>query len=187
MLETEAQGGRTIELAFIVFRPPGPHARPLIDFDRSIEHDGRRRVAIVERRRVDKRFERRAGLAERLGGTVELALVKRETADHRKHAPGPWILDHHGPRNFRYLVQDELPLGFPRLDIDDITRVNDLRGFADCSSAGLGPFHSLERQNADGALLADKAARLAARLQPDTCGLIADLKHHSQSPRRYVG
>src|SRR4029434_10829142 len=173
MLETETQGGRTIELAFIVFRPPGPHAGPLINFDRSIEYDGRRRVAVVERRRVDKGFERRAGLAERLGGPVELALVKRETANHRKHAPGPWILDHHGAGNLRYLVQDELAFGFPRLDINHVTRADDLSDFADCSPAGFGPFHSLERQNSDGALLADKAARLATRLQPHACGLIA--------------
>src|SRR5262245_32335393 len=187
MLETEAQGSRTVELAFIVFGPPSPHAGALINFDRSIQHDGGRRVAVVERRRIDKRFERRAGLAQRLGGAVELALVKREAADHRKHAPGPWILDHHGAGNLGYLVQDELALGFPRLDINDVTRADDLGHFTDRSPAGFGPFHSLERKNADGALLADKAARLATRLQPDTRGLVAGLKHHGQSPGRYVG
>src|SRR5262245_34836734 len=187
MLETEAQGGRTVELAFIVFGPPGAHAGTLINFDRSIQHDGGRRVAVVERCRIDKGFERRAGLAQRLGGAVELTLVKREAADHREHASGPWILDHHGAGNLGYLVQDELPLGFPRLDIDDVTRADDLGHFTNSSPAGFGPFHALERQNADGALLADKTARLATRLQPDARGLIADLKHYSQSPGRYVG
>ncbi len=49
-------------------RRPGPG-----HLDRRVDHDRRRRVAVVERRGVDERLERRAGLAQRLGGAVELA------------------------------------------------------------------------------------------------------------------
>ena len=64
-------------------------------------HDRRRRIAVVERRGIDDRLERRARLAQRLGGAVELALVEREAADHGEHAAGPRIHHHHGAGDFR--------------------------------------------------------------------------------------
>ena len=45
---------------------------------------GGRGVAVVERRRVDDRLERGAGLAHRLGRAVELGFVVGEAADHRE-------------------------------------------------------------------------------------------------------
>src|SRR5258707_1027834 len=74
----------TKELAFVVFRPP--HAAAGIYLKRRIEYDRRRRIAIVERRRIDQRFKRRPGLALGLRCTVELALVIGEPPDHGQHA-----------------------------------------------------------------------------------------------------
>jgi hypothetical protein len=86
VLDAEAQRLRPVELVRIVFRLPHA-AGPGIDLDRRVHHDGRGRVAVVERCRVDERLERGARLAQRLRGAVELALVEREAADHREHAP----------------------------------------------------------------------------------------------------
>src|SRR5262249_56990351 len=93
--ETNAQVSRTIEFALVVFRSPNSYTRPLIYFYWCVKNDSRGRVAVVERRRVNERFERRAGLAQRLRGAVELALVERKAPDHREHASCPWILYHH--------------------------------------------------------------------------------------------
>ena len=94
----------------VVFRLPHAEPRALIDFDRRIEHERGRRVAVVERGGIDDRLERGAGLAQRLRGAVELALVVGEAADHGEHAAGPGILDHHGAGDFRHLMQPELAL-----------------------------------------------------------------------------
>ena len=50
----------------------------------------------------------------------------------------------------------------------------------------LGPLHAVERQDADVALLADEAARLASRLQADAGRLVADFQHHREPPGRDV-
>ena len=80
---------RPVELVRIVFRLPHAAPGPVIDLDRRVHHDGRGRVAVVERRRIDERLERGARLAQRLRRAIELALVEREAADHREHAAGP--------------------------------------------------------------------------------------------------
>ena len=129
VFDAETQRGRTVEFAFVVFRPPDADARTLIDLERRIEHDGRRRVAVVERGRVDERLERRARLAQRLRRAVELALVEGEAANHREHATGPRIFDHHRAGNFRHLTQDELAFGLGRLDIDYVAGADDLTDF----------------------------------------------------------
>ncbi len=111
-LDAEPQRRRSVELAFVVLRPPD--ARAGVDLDRRIEHDGRRRVAVVERGGVDQRLERGTRLSQRLGGAVELALVEREAADHREHAAGLRIERDDGAGDFRHLAQPELP--FPAFD-----------------------------------------------------------------------
>ena len=75
-------------LLLVVLRLPDVLAGPLLDLDRRVEHDRRRLVAVVERRRVDERLERRAGLALGLDGAVELAHGEREAADDGQHAAG---------------------------------------------------------------------------------------------------
>src|SRR5262245_52041944 len=186
MFETKAQSGRTIKLAFVVLRPPDSDTGPLIYFNRRIEHDGRGRVAIVERGCIDKRLEGRPGLTQRLGGAVELALVEGKSADHREHTPGPRIFDNHGTGNFRHLMQDELAVGFAKLDVDYVARADHLADLADRFAPAPGPLHAIEGKNSDRAFFADVTARLATRLQPDPRRLIADFEHHSQSPRRHV-
>ena len=110
----------------------------MIDLDRRVHHDRRGRVAVVERGGVDERLERGAGLAQRLGGAVELALVEGEAADHREHAAGPRIHRHHGAGDFRHLAQPELALSFgERLDIDDVARREHLADALD--RLALGP------------------------------------------------
>src|SRR5690242_1689434 len=165
MLDPIAQGGRAGEFALIVFRPPNADTRPLIDFDRRIKNDRRWGVAIIERSRVDKRFEGRAGLAQRLRGSVELALIEGEAANHGEHAAGPWIFDHHGAGDFGHLMQTELAFGFGRLDIDNVAGADDLADLADRLPTRFCPLHSFERQYSDRAFFAHKAARFTARLQ----------------------
>ena len=88
MLDAVAQRVRSAGLAFEVLRASRRRARALVDLDRLVEHDRRRRVAVVERRRVDERLEGRARLAHRLRRAVELRLVEREAADHGEDAAG---------------------------------------------------------------------------------------------------
>src|SRR5262249_39325063 len=112
-------------LARIVFRRPD--AGPRIDLDRSIEHDRRRRVAVVERGSIDQRLEGGTRLPERLRRAIELALVVGKAAGHGEHATGLRLHDDHGARNLRYLVQSELiVLSGDGLDIDDVTRLQNL-------------------------------------------------------------
>ena len=95
VLDAEAQRMRAAGLALEVLRLPD-FAVALVDLDRLVEHDRGRRIAVVERRGVDERLERRAGLALRLGGAVEFRLVVGEAADHRQHAAGERIHRHAG-------------------------------------------------------------------------------------------
>src|SRR5215469_2675890 len=168
MFESETQGRRTVELALVVFRSPGSGARSLLDLYWSIENDRRGRVTIIQRRGINEGLERRARLPQRLRGAVELALVKGETADHRKHSAGPGVFNHHGTGDFRNLMQNELTVGFCRLDVDHVTRVDDLTHLCNRLTAALRPFHTVQRQNADGAFLAHITAGLASRLQSDS-------------------
>ena len=79
---------RVIESAveMLVLRRP----RALQRRDRIVEviDDRRRRVARLERGRVDERLERRARLPLRLHRAVEMALVEVAAADHRAHVAG---------------------------------------------------------------------------------------------------
>ena len=81
----------------------------------------RRRVAVVERRRVDEGLERRARLAHRLRRAVELALVEGEAADHGVDAAGMRVHHDHGAGDLGHLAQPVLAgLAVERLDIDDV-------------------------------------------------------------------
>ena len=83
--QRRAQGHRVGGRVFVFRRP-----RALQRGDRIVEliDDGRRRIAGLERGGVDERLERRAGLAVRLDGAVEVALVEVAAADHRAHVAG---------------------------------------------------------------------------------------------------
>ena len=60
---------------------------PVAEADRSVDDDGVRPQLRDrrQRRRVDERLERRAGLAQRIDGAIELALPVVAPADHRAH------------------------------------------------------------------------------------------------------
>src|SRR6202043_2528049 len=126
LFETETQGRRAIELAAVVFRPPDATALPHIDLDGRIHDDARRRVAVIQRRRIHQRLERRARLPQRLRRAVELALVEGEAADHGEHAAGARIHHHHGAGDFGDLAQPVFALVLQRLDVDDVARGEDL-------------------------------------------------------------
>src|SRR5690348_8544250 len=187
MLDAETQCRRSVEIAFVIFGPPDTKARPLVDFERRIEHDGRRRIPIIEGSRVDERLERRSWLTQGLRRAIELALVVGKPADHCEHAPRLRIFDDHGARNFRNLTQCVLTVGFARFHKDHVARIDDLTDFRHRLAATAGPLRTIERQDPDRALLADESARLASRLQPDTCGLIANIENDRQPPRRDIG
>ena len=55
---------------------------PVADADRAVDHDRGRLEAVQQRRGVDIRLERRAGLAIGVGGAVELAGAIVAAADH---------------------------------------------------------------------------------------------------------
>ena len=81
----------------------------------------RRRVAVVERGRVDERLEGRARLAQGLRRAVELALVEGEAADHGVDAAGIRVHRDDGAGDLGHLAQAELArLAVERLDIDDV-------------------------------------------------------------------
>ena len=79
-------------LAVIVLRRPDLVAD--LDGDRPVHDHRGRRIAVVERRRVDDRLERRARLAIGLRGAVELRLRIGEAADHGEHAAGMRVHRH---------------------------------------------------------------------------------------------
>src|SRR5258708_26994088 len=58
---------------------------PVADADRRVDHDRGRLVTVRERGRVDVRLERGAGLTQRVGRAVELALAVVAPADHRAY------------------------------------------------------------------------------------------------------
>ena len=124
MLDAEAQGrGAGRGSSLIVLRAPFRHTRSLTDAERAVDDDARRRVAIVERGRVDDRLERRAWLAARLHGAVELAFGEAETTDKREHAAGVRIHGHDRTADLRHLLERPLP-GDVRLLVGRLARGN---------------------------------------------------------------
>ena len=91
LLDAEAQRRGAGRTAAVVFRPPDLAARD--DLERGVENDGGRRIAVVERRRVDEGLEGRAGLAHRLRRAIEFRLRRRKSRRpwrERGRFAGPW-------------------------------------------------------------------------------------------------
>ena len=81
---------------------------------------GRRREALLERRRVDERLERRSRLPLRLRRAVEVALLEVATADHRPDFAGSRIQRHErGLQRIRFVV---VLATLTLLDIGDAAR-----------------------------------------------------------------
>ena len=68
-----------------------------------IDHHVRGRDPALDRRGIDERLERRARLAQRLGGAIELGVREVAASDHRQHLPGRRIQDDHRPLHIRGL------------------------------------------------------------------------------------
>ena len=163
MFDAIAQRVRTARLAFEIFRTPDAKARPLVDFDRRVEHDRGRRIAIVERGRVDERLERGARLAQRLRRAVELGLVEGEAADHGEDAARIGVHRDDRAADLRNLAQAILAgPAVDRVDIDHVARRQrrSRAGAAGPVKAGVG-------ERAGLALAHDFAGFLAPRLQSD--------------------
>src|SRR5579862_2760866 len=104
MLDAEAQGMRPRGFALEIFGAPDL-AVALIDFNRLVEFDRRRGIAVVDGGRVNERLEGGTWLAHRLRRAIEFRLVERKAADHGEDAAGEGVHRHTGPRNFRDLPQ----------------------------------------------------------------------------------
>ena len=94
--------------------------------DRRVDDDRRRRVAAVERRGVDEGLERRARLAQRLGGAVEDARLVGEAALHGEDAPGLDVHRHEAALDLRHLAVGPVVEGAVLLDRLDEDHVADL-------------------------------------------------------------
>src|SRR6478736_2021315 len=179
MLDAEAQGrGASRRARLIVLRAPFWHACSLTDAERAVDDDTRRRVAVVERGRVDDRLEGRAWLAARLHGAIELASSEAETADKREHAPGVWVHGHHRTADLRHLLERPLP-GDVRLLVGRLARA---RTHA-VLELGPGPRHFGEGDRAGLPLVRELAGRATRRPQADLRGALIGLKHHGKTPR----
>ena len=137
--------------------------------------DARRRVAVVEGGRVDERLERRAGLAHRLGGAVELALVEGEAADHGVDAARIGIHRHDGAGDLGHLAQTVLArLALERLDIDHVA------GRQRPLDRPARPFGAVGRDEARLPVANHLAGRFPLRLQADR----APARLRPRAPRR---
>ena len=166
--------------AFEIFR--GPHGSVgLHDGDRLVENLRGRRVAAIERGRVDEGLERRARLTQRLRRPVELGLVEGKAPDHGENAPGIGVHRHHGAGNLGDLPQAVLSgAALHGLDIDDIA------GRERAAHAAAGPAHAVDRQNAGLAFARHLAGFFARRLQTDARLRVAGVEHHREPPRLHV-
>ncbi|GJE73413.1 hypothetical protein CHKEEEPN_4978 [Methylorubrum podarium] len=188
MLDAVAQGVRAAGLAVVVRGRPRLLAGAGLDGDRRVEHHGRGGVAVVERRRVDDRLERGAGLAHRLGGAVELGFLVGEAADHGVDAPRIGVHRDDGAGHLGLLAQAVGALGrIERLDVDHVAHLQ--RG----GDRAAGPLHAFRGDRAGLALLREGAAGLALGLEADLGDAAIGVQHHGEPPggdvaeRRHLG
>ena len=139
MLDAEAQGrGSGGGARLVVLRAPLRHALALIDANRAVDDDARRRVAVVERRSVDQRLERGARLAACLRRAVELACAKLKPPAMASTRPVCGSMATSAPLDLGNLLQGPLSfeavvgragravvrrLRHARRDIDDVARL----------------------------------------------------------------
>src|SRR4029077_15604435 len=94
--------------------------------------------------------------------------------------------NYHGAGNFRHLAQPVLSLRFQRRDVDHVAgrkRLADFLNGLRRTARRFRPFDALEGYNAEFAILDDRAAGVARRLQSDASGLIVDLEYDGEPPR----
>ena len=149
-------------MAAVVARTPHEPRVPVLDHDRAVVEDRDRRVAARERGPVDEGLERRSGLAQRLGGPVELARPVVASAHHGEHVARRGL-----EREQRALDLGLLVEGDPRRGGDDLFLaflVGDRLGLL--GIRGLGLAFGEQREPAD----------VAHREDP------ADLRHRARAP-----
>src|SRR4029078_233590 len=166
----------------VVFRTPLRHARALLDADRTVDDDARRRVAVIESGCIDDWLERGAWLPACLRRAIELARCKAEASDDGQYAPGMRIHRNERTTDRRNLLKRPLSLeavvgrswravrgGGPdaRRAIDDVARVKysaDSCQPTTATRAGFGarPFRLVVGNDSRIALLQEPPLRVAA-------------------------
>src|SRR6476661_10250568 len=129
----------------IVLGSPRWKTWPPIDRNRTVDDDTCRRIAVVERSSVDEGLESRAWLAQRLDGTIELALGEAEATDEGEHSASVGIQGDQRAADRRNLLQRPLArgivlivFGFPRRYIDHVARLEHIgRAAGRCAHANL--------------------------------------------------
>ena len=156
-LEAAPHRGRPEIVAAIVLGRPDRLAVARVVGERRVEHDRGRREARIHGREIDERLERRARLARRLDGAVELAAAVGPAARHGEHAAGLGVHHHHAALDIGHLAQRVGP-GRIRLgvlagrlldlldhdhvaDIDDILRAARRRAETLLGQGRRGPGH----------------------------------------------
>ena len=124
------------------------------------------RVAAVEGGGVDEGLERRAGLAQRLGGAVEDARLVGEAALHGEHAAGLGVHRHEAALDRRDLAVGPVVEGavlLDRLDEDDVADVpHVVRALGRAQPAAVGRGCRAQVGVGEG----EEVAVLAARARP---------------------
>ena len=185
LFDTRPQGRRPVELVRRVSRPP--HALGCVDLDRGIHNDGRRGIAAVQCRSIDKGLEARPRLAFRLCRTVEHRRLIGETALHRDHAPCVHVHRDKAALHFRDLTQgptDERPVTIRRHaahqhHVADLKQVSGHLG-AVAELAILKTFaRPLDILGGDEMTV----CVLIHAFDPDAGGVIGQAQHHGGIPR----
>ncbi len=142
MLEGSPEGDRSLIGVVVV----GRLIRILFGSDvvahRLVDHDGARRIPLIDRGRVEDALEQRPELTIRLGRPIELAPVEAVSADHGQDAARPVVDRDEGPLGERFLIQvgadrrtlQGLAVSVDRLelrdfDLDQIARSDQLVGW----------------------------------------------------------
>ena len=189
MFDAIAQRVRTARLAFEILGTPDAKARPLIDFNRRVEHNRRRRITIVERRRIDEGLERGTRLAQRLRRPVEHGLVEGKSADHGEDAARIGIHGDDRAADLGDLAQ--AIFARPAVDCIDIDYV--ARRQRGPPAGAAGPAHAHIGEGAGFALAHDLAGLLASRLQANAGAGVIGVDDNRKPPasdvaeRRDVG
>ena len=104
-----------------IFWLPDFLTRSKVDFNGRIQHQVRRRVAIINRCRINEGLECRTRLALGLRGAIKFRKVERKSADHGKNTARVRIHCDKRAGNIRDLTQSELPRFIGWFGINDIT------------------------------------------------------------------
>jgi len=87
----------------------GPILIPNPKRARSVVDDRRGRIFVpIDRRKIENRFKRRAGLTKRLGRPIKLAPRIAVPTHKADYPPGVWIDEYHRTFNFRCLVEEHI-------------------------------------------------------------------------------